>query len=195
MNYITLIEDYKPGNNKDDSIRKSMLQFMKKNEDDVLTRKNTMAHVTASSVILNESINKMLMIHHKIYDTWTWQGGHADGESDLLKVAIKEAYEETGIEKVTVIQEENKPVIRLDILPVMEHIKNGEFITAHMHLNVAFVFIASEKELLKVNTEETNGLKWISLNEIDAYAKEPEITPIYHKLIAMAESAMLRSQE
>ena len=168
---------------------------MKKNEDDVLTRKNTMAHVTASSVILNESINKMLMIHHKIYDTWTWQGGHADGESDLLKVAIKEAYEETGIEKVTVIQEENKPVIRLDILPVMEHIKNGEFITAHMHLNVAFVFIASEKELLKVNTEETNGLKWISLNEIDAYAKEPEITPIYHKLIAMAESAMLRSQE
>ena len=195
MNYITLIEDYKPGNNKDDSIRKSMLQFIHKNKDDGLTRENTMAHVTASSVILNESINKMLMIHHKIYDTWTWQGGHADGESDLLKVAIKEAYEETGIEKVTVIQEENKPVIRLDILPVMEHIKNGEFITAHMHLNVAFVFIASEKELLKVNTEETNGLKWISLNEIDAYAKEPEITPIYHKLIAMAESAMLRSQE
>ena len=194
MNYIESIKNYTAESQKDKGIKKSMLQFIEKNRDDVLTRENTMAHFTASSVILNETFEKMLMIHHKIYDTWTWQGGHADGEKDLLEVALKEAYEETGIRNLIVIKEENKPLMRLDILPVKEHLKNGKFITNHLHLNAAFVFQASEKEFLKLNTEETNGIRWIPINEIDACAKEPEITPIYHELIKMAEMAVLGSQ-
>ncbi len=194
MNYIEQINKYKPLSSKDEGIKKSMLQFIHKNKDDGLTRENTMAHFTASSVILNESLDKMLMIHHKIYDTWTWQGGHADGEDDLLKVALKEAFEETGINNLIVVNKNKEPVIRLNILPVKEHIKNGEFITNHMHLNVGFVFIASEEELLTLNSIETKGIKWISLDEIDAYAKEPEITPIYHKLIEMAKVVLLESR-
>ena len=86
MNYIKQIERYDPKTAKDEAIKRAILRFIEKNQDDVLTRINSIAHFTASSIILNEDSSKMLMIHHKIYNTWTWQGGHADGEEDLLSI-------------------------------------------------------------------------------------------------------------
>ena len=56
-----------------------------------------MAHMTASSWIVNEDYTKVLMIYHNIYNSWAWTGGHADGDEDLLHVAVKEAREETGL--------------------------------------------------------------------------------------------------
>jgi 8-oxo-dGTP pyrophosphatase MutT (NUDIX family) len=190
VNYIKQIERYDPKTAKDEAIKRAILRFIEKNQDDVLTRINSIAHFTASSIILNEDSSKMLMIHHKIYNTWTWQGGHADGEEDLLKVALKEAYEETGLQNLMVIKEGNEPVIRLDILPVREHIKYGEFITSHLHLNAAFVFLASEKESLNLNAKETNDIRWVVRQEIDSYGNEAEITPIYHELISRAETVL-----
>lgn len=194
VNYIELITTYKAKTQKDKAILKAMLKFITQNKDDVLTRENTMAHFTASSVILNEDYTKMLMIHHKIYDTWTWQGGHADGESDLLQVALKEATEETGLHHMKIVKVDEEPVVRLDILPVKEHMKNGEFISNHLHLNAAFVFMASEEELLALNMQETNDIEWVSRQDIDDYANEPEITPIYHELIMRAESARVENK-
>ena len=49
--------------------------------------------MTSSGLIFNKNLDKILMVHHNIYNTWSWTGGHADGEDDLLKVAIKEAKE------------------------------------------------------------------------------------------------------
>jgi ADP-ribose pyrophosphatase YjhB (NUDIX family) len=81
----------------DHQVKENMLSLLKQHGDTLLTRENPIAHMTASSVIINEERTKMLMIHHKIYDTWTWQGGHTDGEEDLLNVALKEAEEDTGL--------------------------------------------------------------------------------------------------
>ncbi len=190
MNYIEQVRRYNPKTAKDEAIKTAMLRFTEKNQDDVLMRLNSIAHFTASSVIINEDASKMLMIHHKIYDTWTWQGGHADGEENLLKVALKEAFEETGLRNLRVLKEADEPIMRLDILPVIEHMKNGEFISNHLHLNAAFVFLASEKGLLNLNTNETNDIRWVTKQDIDSHANEAEITPIYHELIARAESLL-----
>ncbi|WP_312461271.1 NUDIX domain-containing protein, partial [Proteiniclasticum sp.] len=96
-NYYALVEEYLPQTNEDKAIKDSILNYIQRNREAVLTREDPMAHMTASTVILNETATKMLMIHHRIYDAWTWQGGHADGEEDLVRVAIKEAKEETGL--------------------------------------------------------------------------------------------------
>lgn len=71
------------------------------NPSNVLTRKNEFSHLTSSSFIVNKERTKVLMIHHNIYDSWAWTGGHADGEVDLLSVALRETQEETGIKSAT----------------------------------------------------------------------------------------------
>ena len=57
--------------------------------DDVLVRDNEIAHITSSGFIVNKLRTKVLMIHHNIYNSWGWTGGHADGDEDLLYVAMK----------------------------------------------------------------------------------------------------------
>lgn len=186
--YDEMVEKYQPMTEEDEAVRSSILQFINKNRDTVLTRDNTMAHLTASTVILNEEHSKMLMIHHSIYDKWTWQGGHADGDPDLLRVALKEAREETGLNHfIPMKQKDGNLIYRLDILPVQGHFKKGSYVAPHMHLNVAFVLMTKEKELVYVNEEETRGIEWVLLEEIDRKADEPEISPIYHKLISVAK--------
>ncbi len=182
-NFHELIREYRPMDEMDHIVKENMMNFIKMNGDTVLTRENSIAHMTASSVIINEEKTKMLMIHHKIYDTWTWQGGHTDGEKDLLKVALKEAEEETGIKEFKVLVDGNGLIVKLDILTVEAHQKNGKPISAHLHLNAAFLLEAKEEDALRLNKEETNGIKWVPFEEIDVLAMEPEITPIYHDLI------------
>lgn len=165
-----------------------MLKYIQRNREAVLTREDPIAHMTASTVILNESGTKMLMIHHRIYDAWTWQGGHADGDDDLLRVAIKEAKEETGLSHFRPVMSRNGTLLyRLDILPVKGHVKNGSYVSPHLHLNAAFVLIAKEEEECSLNEAETKGIEWVLLEDIDMKANEPDITPIYHKLILEAK--------
>lgn len=188
MDYIECIRQHKPFDEEEQLTIKAMLTFIDNHQDNVLTRENLIGHMTASSVIVNQDISKMLMIHHKIYDTWTWQGGHADGCNNMLEVALKEAREETGLSDFKVMTKEGEPVMKMDILPVYSHMKRGSFVPTHLHLNVAFVFQVHEDNMLEVNAEETNGLQWVAIEEVTAYAAEPEISPIYHRLIELAKS-------
>ena len=64
--------------------------------DKILTRDNKCYHFTSSAWVVSPDFKKVLMVYHNIYNSWSWMGGHADGESDLLKVAIKEVKEESG---------------------------------------------------------------------------------------------------
>ena len=94
------IENYKPYNEQEEKDKQTMLKYID-TFDDLLTRENEFAHFTASSWAVNKEKSKVLMVYHNIYQSWTWTGGHSDGEADLLKVAIKELKEETGIKNVT----------------------------------------------------------------------------------------------
>ncbi len=96
MDFREEILKYQPINEQETNDKKIILDYIDHLDEDILTRKNQIAHMTSSGVVLNKSLDKILMIHHNIYSTWTWTGGHADGNSDMLEVALKEAKEETG---------------------------------------------------------------------------------------------------
>ena len=89
MNLKEQIKNYIPYNEQEKNDKEMMLKYIDTFED-VLTRENRMCHFTASNWIVNKERTKVLMIYHNIYKSWAWTGGHADGDSDLLHVALKE---------------------------------------------------------------------------------------------------------
>lgn len=177
-NLYKLISEYKPKCEQEQADQKRMLVFLVENED-ALLRTNTWAHFTASSWIFNADRSKSLLIYHNIYDSWSWTGGHADGNADLLSVAIKEACEETGVKNFDVI---SKSPLSLEIITVDGHEKKGVYVPSHLHLNLTFELIASEEETLIICPEENKGVKWFANDEIPKVVSEPwMLNRIYRK--------------
>ena len=128
------IRGYVPKDEREAAEKAEILTLIDREGERLLTRDCAYAHVTASSVIVNRARTKTLMAFHKIYQSWAWTGGHADGETDLLHVAMREAREETGIEQLRQI---GNGAASLEILPVWAHVKRGKAVGSHLHLNVS----------------------------------------------------------
>lgn len=182
MQFQESIESFKSTILEEVKVKEIILDFIRKNKD-VLKRDNQIAHLTASSMIINENWDKVVMVYHNIYNSWAWTGGHADGEDDLLLVAIREAKEETGLSEIKVISEE---IISLDILPVVDHYKKECYVPPHLHLSVAYIFQANEDQPLTIKEDENSGVKWIPIIELENYVTEKHMIPIYKKIIKKA---------
>ncbi|MBC2582607.1 NUDIX hydrolase [Clostridium sp. DJ247] len=180
MNWIELIKTYNPYNEQEKK-DKEIILYCINTFNDILTRDNEIAHITSSAFVINKTKDKVLMIHHNIYNSWSWTGGHADGEEDLLAVAIKEAKEETGVRSIYPISSD---IFSIDVLPVLGHIKKGKYVAAHLHLSVAYLVEADENELLIVKADENSDVKWIPIYEVTAYTSEPHMQLVYKKLIS-----------
>ena len=89
MDILTQIENYRPYNEQEERDKGLILDCLRAFED-VFTRENALAHMTASAWVVNERFDRVLMAYHNIYDSWSWLGGHADGDEDLLAVALKD---------------------------------------------------------------------------------------------------------
>lgn len=180
MKYIEQIQTFQPMNAQEKQDKSIVLEAAQKTPELLLTRSFEIAHITSSSLIMNASFSKALMVHHNIYKTWTWTGGHADGEKDLLVTALKEACEETGVQSIYPYREE---IFSLDILPVYGHWKNGLYVSAHLHFNAAYLFIADETDPLLINDQENSAVAWIPWNEVPDYSNEPFMIDIFNKIL------------
>ena len=149
---------------------------------DIWTRENELCHLTSSAFIVNEDFTKVLVIYHNIYNSWAWVGGHADGDHDLLHVALKETTEETGLELNQIKVLEKEPVT-FEFLPVTSHIKRGKYVAAHIHMNVAFLFQSSESNHIRILEDENSNIMWMTFEDFIAKSKEPHMLPTYNKLI------------
>lgn len=178
MNLKEQIENYVPYNEQEKNDKEMMIEYMN-TFSDVLTRENKMCHFTASNWIVNKEKSKVLMIYHNIYKSWAWTGGHADGDSNLLHVALKEAQEETGLKNLKVI---SNGIFGIQILTVDSHIKREKFIPSHLHLDCCFLLQANENETLKVKEDENSAVEWIDIDKAIEITNELKMKPIYSKL-------------
>lgn len=156
------IEKFIPYNEQEQVDKKIMLDYIR-DFNDTLTRQNEYGHFTSSAFVLNKERTKMLMIYHKIYNSWAWVGGHSDGDSDLLYVAMKEAKEETGIKNVAPISND---IYSLEIINVNGHEKRGKYVGSHVHLNVTYLLEADENEEIHIKEDENSGVKWVPIDEV-----------------------------
>ncbi|BCZ48378.1 NUDIX hydrolase [Clostridium gelidum] len=180
MNWIDSIKNYIPCNEQEKNDKKIILKSIDM-FNDILTRDNEVIHITSSAFVVNKNRDKTLMVHHNIYNSWCWTGGHSDGEADLLLVAINEAKEETGVKNIYPVSDN---IYALDILPVFGHVKSGKYVSSHLHVSVAYLMEADETEPLIVKDDENSGVKWIPISEINAYSNEDHMKKVYDKIIS-----------
>lgn len=188
MSFVAQIEQYKPVNEQEAKDQQVILAYCKLFAHNVLLRENEIAHITSSGFILNETLDQMLMIHHNIRGSWAWTGGHADGDEDLLGVAIKEAKEETGVDAITPL---SMQIASIDILPVYGHVKNGVYVNAHLHLSIAYLLICPMGQALESKPDENSAVQWLPVSECKEPFFSTDDVHLYQKLIQKSKTAHL----
>jgi len=179
MNLYETLTAYVPYNEQEESDRRLMLLYLD-TFDNLLTRENEMAHFTASAWVVNRSRTRALMAYHNLYQSWAWLGGHADGESDLRAVAAREVSEESGLTQLTPLTE---GIFSLEILGVDAHRKHGRHVSAHLHLNVTYLFEADETSAVRPKIDENRAVRWFDNDRLLEASSEPEMRVVYAKLL------------
>ena len=180
MGLLQEIQNYIPVNEQEARDKEVMLAFLQ-NHADCFSRDNLIAHFTTSIWTVNKEHTKTLMVYHNIYNSWSWVGGHADGCKDLAAVAMRELEEETGVKNAQLV---DSGILSLEILTVDGHVKKGKYVPSHLHLNVTYMAEADEKEMLVVNEDENQAVKWFTFEDALKASTEPwMVEHIYKKLI------------
>lgn len=179
MNLQQTIARYEPFCEQEVQDQRMMLKYLSLFPDDILTRENEIAHFSASAWVVNPARDRVLMLYHNIYKSWSWPGGHADGEEDLRAVALREVAEETGLTRVRPALEE---LFSLEILTVCAHVKRGRHVVPHLHLNLTYLLEADDAQPLRSKPDENSAVKWFPIGEAADASSEPEMRVIYQKL-------------
>ena len=179
MDILEQIKQYRPWNAQEAADQALMLQWLEQ-ANDLFSRGSPAAHFTASAWVVSPDRRQVLMAYHNLYDSWAWLGGHADGERDLLSVALREACEESGLKHVQPVSED---IFSVESLPVFGHIKRGKYVSTHIHLNVTYLLEADEHDALHEKPDENSGVKWFGLDEaLENVTEEWMRDHIYQKL-------------
>ena len=179
MTLLQQIENYIPFNEQE-ARDKQLIAAALRQYGDIFTRENEVLHMTVSAWAVNRSRDKVLMVYHNIYHSWSWLGGHADGEEDLLAVALREVREESSVRSVRPVTED---IFSLEVLTVDGHQKRGQYVSSHLHLNVTYLLEADDTEPLTVRETENSAVGWFPLEEAVQASSEPWFQArIYTKL-------------
>ena len=174
-----IIEGYAPDCEQEEQDRRMMLRYIDLFPGDILARENEIAHFSASAWVVNPGRDRVLMLYHNIYKSWAWPGGHADGEEDLLGVALREVREETGVEQVRPVTEQ---LYSLEILTVNAHVKRGKYVVPHLHLNLTYLLEADDSQKTRSKPDENSAVRWFDLDAAVDASTEPEMRVVYRKL-------------
>src|SRR5438045_3238802 len=107
-------------------------------------------HVTGSAWIVDADAAQVLLLHHRKLDRWLQPGGHCDGDSDVLRVALREAREETGLQRLAPV---SPALFDLDIHWIPQR---GD-VPDHWHYDARFLLRAAPNEEFKHNHESKDA--------------------------------------
>ena len=174
---------FRAGDDREAQEQRMILEMIDRLGNAILTRESEIAHMTASSIIVSPDRRRTLMAFHRIYNSWAWTGGHADGESDFEAVARREAQEETGISGLKRL---GGGIASLEILPVWAHVRRGKPVGSHLHLNVSYLFEADDSLPLSVREDENSAVGWLAVDRLGESVSEPPMLPVYERLLRRA---------
>jgi len=158
------------------SHQQEMILFIKDHHD-FYNRALECGHVTGSAWIINPAHTHALMLHHKKLDRWLQPGGHVEQESKVLATALREATEESGIPDLRVISDD---IFDLDIHTIPANRKEAQ----HQHYDIRYLFEA-ELNAIPAASDESNDVRWFTLDEIATINDDASIQRMIAKTIAL----------
>ncbi len=161
----------------DDRVRVDHVRQFVRVHEDCFERSCQDGHVTGSAWIVSPDHTKFLLTHHRKFERWLQLGGHADGDPDPLRVALREAREESGLSRLDVVSSDGVD-LPLDVDVHLVPASGGE--PAHLHHDIRYLLVAAEGQALRVSNESIE-LRWF------AQARANEILP--EGLLRMARRA------
>lgn len=142
---------------------------------DCFERSLEIGHITGSAWIVDSTGRKTLLTHHRKLNIWLQPGGHADGNPDVLAVAMDEGLEETGLAELEPV---TKEILDIDIHGIPE--RKGE--PSHFHYDVRFLLQQRGGENYIVS-EESHDLAWVEMEELERYTVEWSMRRMRRKAI------------
>ncbi len=152
-------------------------------------------HFTASTLIVDKSLNRVLLTHHKKLNMWLQLGGHADGNSMIHETAMREAQEESGLSELSFInvppltdsEDESLPLpFDLDYHQIP---RRGDT-PPHIHYDVRFLMIAHDPEKI-ICSDESHDLRWFDLDEAKDITDERSMHRQFHKLEILKQTGFI----
>lgn len=182
------LASYVPYNEQEARDRRLLLGYLERAEAEGpeavarLYGRDDPAHMTASAWVVSPDRSQVLMAYHNIYQSWSWLGGHADGDLDLAGVALREVREESGLASAWIARSD---ILSVEVLCVDGHEKRGAYVSSHLHLNVTYLVEADPHEVPRVKPDENSKVGWFSPEEALARSTEPWfVERVYRKLVA-----------
>lgn len=154
---LELLERYLAHNSDERIGVDHVRQFVRANPD-CFERSCVDGHLTASAWIVSHDQRRFLLAHHRKLGRWLQLGGHADGDTDLVAVALREAREESGMHEFRVVRPGGLALpLDLDVHRIPA--RGGE--PEHLHHDLRFLLVAASDQELRVSSE-SNDLRWFA---------------------------------
>ncbi len=176
------LERYRPTDAAEIEHRQQIIDFVKEHAD-CFERSLLVGHMTGAAWLIDERRGRALLTHHRKLDKWLQLGGHCDGDSDILRVALKEAQEESGIDAIEAVSAE---IFDLDVHPIPAR---GD-VPGHLHYDIRF-FCRITGDAEYVVSDESHDLAWVTPDEIATMQVGRSITRMCEKWVAWMETGRL----
>lgn len=167
------IGTFSPETERDHAVWTRLAEFVSR-EPRAFTRDATIGgHVTGSAFVLSPDGRAVLLTHHRKLDIWVQLGGHCDGIADAQFVAMKEAYEESGLARISLVAGD---VFDIDI----HEIPTRGTDPAHLHYDVRFLMQAEMGEIAV--SAESHALAWLPLDGLETVTSEASVLRMAQKV-------------
>jgi 8-oxo-dGTP pyrophosphatase MutT (NUDIX family) len=170
-----LLIAYTPQDQHEQQAKIAMLDFLNQNPT-CFNRDLQAGHFTASCWLLNPTADKVLLTQHAKLGVWLQLGGHCDGDSNILNVALREAEEESGLKNIVAVSDQ---IFDIDIHKIPAH-KNE---ATHLHYDVRFLLQAQGDDRITIS-DESKDLQWFSKNMELLPTRETSILRMFNKWLA-----------
>jgi 8-oxo-dGTP pyrophosphatase MutT (NUDIX family) len=169
---IAAIDHYSSSYNDEKNFRDQFLELLKSHR--CFHRDHLPGHITGSAFIVDESRSFTLLTHHAKLNKWLQPGGHADGDENVFRVALREAEEETGLKNFSLAL---PAIFDIDI----HTIPARKDVPEHQHYDIRILLQASRIENFII-TEESHDLAWISFDDVPAMTGNDSIVRMVEKV-------------
>lgn len=171
---LALLHHYQPVAPEEKVYKEQIVQFIT-HHPDCFERSLEIGHITASSWLLDKAGTHALLTHHAKLNAWFQLGGHCDGDSDVLRVALKEAQEESGIMDIVPV---HRDIFDIDIHLIPANTRER----AHYHYDIRFLLhVTSDQDV--VPSAESKALSWVSRDKAQLPTQERSITRMFDKWV------------